>query len=104
VNGTSYLYSIYGEITCRLVNGATVRPRFSDSTRDNKLAGAGTYSASAVITASLQGLAVKTCEVFLERIYEATNAGMRLWLTGKVRSRAAGTSHFTKIGIDTFDG
>jgi hypothetical protein len=79
VNGASYLKSIYAEISCKLANGSTVRPRFSDATRENKLDGAGPYSASAVLTASQKGVAVTSCEVFLERIYESSDAGSSGW-------------------------
>lgn len=75
VNDVSYLKSIYAEITCKLANGVIIRPMLPGSTRDNLLSGAGTYKASAVLNASQKNSPVASCEVYLERVYEATDSG-----------------------------
>ncbi|HET9240139.1 MAG TPA: hypothetical protein VFO10_22945 [Oligoflexus sp.] len=75
VNEASYLKSIYAETTCKLANGAIVHPMLPDETRDNRLDGAGTYKASAVLSANQKNSALKSCEVYLERVYEATDSG-----------------------------
>ncbi|WP_141733380.1 hypothetical protein [Oligoflexus tunisiensis] len=75
VADASYLKSVYASISCVLANGVTVRPTLPGQTRENKLDGAGSYTASVALILNQKGLAAKSCEVYLDRIYEKTANG-----------------------------
>jgi hypothetical protein len=79
VNGASYLKSIYADINCKMANGSTARLTLPNAGKENRLDGAGTYSATGALLNNQKGLAVKSCEVFLERKIESTDAGSSAW-------------------------
>lgn len=77
VDGVSYLKFVDAEIICRLATGSTVRPKFSSGTSTNRLDGAGTYTATAALLSTQKGVALKSCEVDLESVYEQTASSYR---------------------------
>jgi hypothetical protein len=79
INGSSYLKSIYADISCKLANGSTARLSLPDSGKENRLDGAGTYSVSAALLNNQKGVALRSCEVFLERKVESSEAGSSGW-------------------------